>query len=407
MVPEDIEHITKPIIGYIGAIGDVFDKKLILELANTLPHINILIVGPVHTDISKLENIKNIIFIGERRHDLMSNYINSFDVALIPYIVNDATDRVYSCKLNEYLSMGKLVVSTNMYEIRIFNKQNDNVVSVGKDVKDFIDKVKKLFEKPIVESKEDYRKRVNIAKENTWDRRFAGISEAIESCLELKTESIPPWKERLKKSYRLKHRSFLKFIVYLFSLYLLIFYSPLLWYVGNQLVVRDALQQSDAIVVFSGDGEVNYRNSSYQRRALDAVRLYKSGFAADIFISSGRRQTISDVEMIRLFLINKGVPESSIHILEKYPSSTYQGVEMVSQMLYDNNINSILFLTSPYHSRRAVLTWKKNVPSIQIVAPEVIDSPSGDVQWGVEFDAMRVIGYEYTAIVHNWLDGRI
>ncbi len=57
MVPEDIEHITKPIIGYIGAIGDVFDKKLILELANTLPHINILIVGPVHTDISKLENI--------------------------------------------------------------------------------------------------------------------------------------------------------------------------------------------------------------------------------------------------------------------------------------------------------------------------------------------------------------
>ena len=42
---------------------------------------------------------------------------------------------------------------------------------------------------------------------------------------------------------------------------------------GEQLVVKDLPQKSDAIVVFSGDGEVSYQNLSYQKRALDAVEL--------------------------------------------------------------------------------------------------------------------------------------
>jgi uncharacterized SAM-binding protein YcdF (DUF218 family) len=166
-------------------------------------------------------------------------------------------------------------------------------------------------------------------------------------------------------------------------------------------------RESDSIVVFSGDGEVSYRNLSYQSRALDAIKFYNDGYGSDIFISSGREQTISDVGIIKLFLTGKGVPETSIHILEKYPNSTYQNVRMVKQMLDDNNINSILFITSPYHSRRAVLTWKKNAPNIKIIAPEVLDTPSENLKWGISMDKMRVIVYEYAALVYNWLKGRI
>jgi len=34
---------------------------------------------------------------------------------------------------------------------------------------------------------------------------------------------------------------------------LIIFYSPLFWFIGEQLVARDLPKKSDAIVVFSGD----------------------------------------------------------------------------------------------------------------------------------------------------------
>jgi uncharacterized SAM-binding protein YcdF (DUF218 family) len=188
---------------------------------------------------------------------------------------------------------------------------------------------------------------------------------------------------------------------------LIIFYSPLFWFMGEWLIIRDAPVKSDAIVVFSGDGKVSYQNLSYQMRALDATRLYKDGYANKIFLSSGREQTIADVEMISLYLISKGIPRPSIHILAKYPNSTYQNVKMVKEDLDGNNIKSILFITSPYHSRRAVLTWEKYAPNINIIAPDTTGSLSKDIHWGIGLDKMRVIVYEYVAIAHNWFVGRI
>ena len=84
----------------------------------------------------------------------MPNYINSFDIALIPYIVNEATDSVYSCKLNEYLSLGKIVLSTNLKEIRIFNKQYNCPINIGVNTEDFIQKAKELVE-TLTEDTED------------------------------------------------------------------------------------------------------------------------------------------------------------------------------------------------------------------------------------------------------------
>jgi len=176
---------------------------------------------------------------------------------------------------------------------------------------------------------------------------------------------------------------------------------------GEQLIARDSPKKSDAIVVFSGDGEVSYQNLSYQNRALDAIELYKEGYANKIFLSSGREQTIADVEMIKLYLVSKGVPESSIYILEKYPDSTYQNVIMVKKDLEKNNIKSILFITSPYHSRRAVLTWGKNAPNIEVISFNVVNPLHRGVQWNIGLDKIRIIVYEYAAIVHNWISGRI
>jgi len=188
---------------------------------------------------------------------------------------------------------------------------------------------------------------------------------------------------------------------------LIIFYSPLFWFMGEQLIVSDSPKNSDAIVVFSGDGEVSYQNLSYQNRALDAIGLYKEGYADKIFLSSGREQTIADVEMIKLYLVSKGVPEFSIFILEKYPNSTYQNVIMIKESLEKNNIKSILFTTSPYHSRRAVLTWEKNAPNIEVVSFNAVNPLYKGVQWNIGLDKIRIIIYEYAAIVHNWVYGRV
>jgi len=405
--PSDIGEIARPIIGYIGAISDVFDKELIIKLANSMPSINIVLVGPKFTNIDTLKIIKNITILGERSHDLMPNYINSFDIALIPYIVNEATDSVYSCKLNEYLSLGKIVLSTNLQEIRIFNKQYNCPINIGFNTEDFIQKAKELVETLTEDTEENRTQRIKIAKENTWDERFSKISAVINDSLESKLSHNINWKDILIDKYKRSNYLIVRKLSFIFVFYFLIFHSPLFWFMGEQLVVKDLPQKSDAIVVFSGDGEVSYRNLSYQKRALDAVKLFNKGLADKIFLSSGRHQTIADVDMIKLYLISKNIPKSSIYILKEYPSSTYQNVEMVKESLDKNNISSIIFITSPYHSLRSVLIWKKNAPRIKIIAPNVTSQLNRGIQWGISLKQMKVIAYEYAAIFHNWLLGRI
>jgi uncharacterized SAM-binding protein YcdF (DUF218 family) len=402
-VPDDLKKIVGPIIGYIGTLGEVFDQDLVCSLADQCSNFTIVLIGPKYKDVKRLEKRSNIVLLGSKPHDQLPYYLKGFDAAIVPYICNDFTEGVYPSKLNEYLAMGIPSVTTNLREVRESKGSYGDAIVIANTTEEFVSAVRLGVNGSNTMPKERI---IEIAKSNSWESRFKGISEVIENGLRRKTQIRPKWKQKFKKYFEVSGY-FRKLSLITFLGYLLIFKSPIFWFMGEQLVVRDTPKKSDAIVVFSGDGEVSYRNASYQKRALDAVRFYNKGYAPSIFISSGREQTISEVEIIKLFLANRGVPESSIHVFEKYPNSTYMNVEMVKQRLDKTNKKSILFITSPYHSRRAVLTWKKNASNIKIIAPEVLDTPSENLKWGISINKMRVVVYEYAAIVHNWLMGRI
>jgi len=158
-------------------------------------------------------------------------------------------------------------------------------------------------------------------------------------------------------------------------------------------------------VVFSGDGESGYINQSYQRRTLDVIRYFKSGYAPLIILSSGKDQTFSEVEIIRSLLINRGIPQHAIQILEKYPRSTFENVALVKGTLTERGVKSILLITSPYHSRRALWVWRRAMPELVVLAPAVVDTPKESPQWGVSVDQIKVICYEYLAIAYYRYQG--
>ena len=405
-IPNDLSGITKPVIGYVGALGRVFDQELLCALADECSDSNIVLIGPKYTDTTFLEGKSNIVFLGTRPHDQLPYYIKGFDVGIVPYICNDFTEGVYPSKLNEYMAMGIPSVSTNLREVREFKETYGEATIIANSTEEFIEAVKLSIVEKNNTSFADQR--IKAAKTNSWESRFKGISSIIEKELIIVESQLmeADWKKRFKGYVHLqsKRRKIGFLIVFIFFI---ITYSPLFWFMGEGLVIRDIPKKSDAIVVFSGDGKASYQNLSYQDRALDAIKFYKSGYADKVFLSSGREQTISDVDMIKLYLVSRGVPESSIYILKKYPSSTYQNVKMVHQNLEKYNVKSILFLTSPLHSRRALLTWKRHATDIEITTPDTSRESIRNIQWGVGLDKMKVITYEYAAIVHNWIVGRI
>lgn len=401
-VPDDLASLQRPIVGYVGALSGVMDQDLMLKMATHMPSVTFALVGPQYTGISRLEACSNIKLFGARPHDEIPAYIKGFDVALIPYVVNQFTDSVYSCKLNEYLAMGVPVVATDMREIRRFVEKHGAVVEIGCDTTDFIDKVRLALDES-VSAKQQMR--ITVAKSNGWDQRFAEISRVIEQHLAEKLAKRQDWREKLVGFYRRRRIHLARRLGLLVAGYLLVFHTPLVWFAGDQLAVRHDPRVADAIVVFSGDGESSYINQSYQRRTLDAIRYFKSGYAPLIILSSGRNQTFSEVEIIRSLLINRGVPGQAIQILEKYPSSTFENVALVNGILTQRSIKSILLITSPYHSRRALWVWRRAMPELLVLAPAVVDTPKESPQWSASVDQIRVICYEYLAIAYYRYQG--
>jgi uncharacterized SAM-binding protein YcdF (DUF218 family)/glycosyltransferase involved in cell wall biosynthesis len=401
-LPVDLVVIRRPIVGYVGAISGVFDQELLVQTAQALPEVTFILVGPVYTDVSQLSTCPNIMLLGKRPHNEVPAYIKSFDVALIPYIKNSFTDAVYSCKLNEYLAMGASVVTTDLRELRMYVEQYGNVLQIAETKEEFIKKVREAL---AATDEANRVMRIDAARSNSWDKRFEGIYDVIAQLLVVKNSMKHNWQSRLSSHYRRSRMKVIKTALAAVTCYVLLFCTPLVWFAGNQLAVRHEPEVADAIVVFSGDGESSYINQSYQRRALDAIQYFKSGYATLIILSSGKDQTFSEVEIIRSLLISRGVPEHAIKIIDKYPRSTFENVTLVKKMLMKHKVKSILLITSPYHSRRALWVWRKEMPELSVRAPEVVDTPKATPQWSASVNQIMVICYEYAAITYYWWKG--
>lgn len=109
-VPDDLKEIPKPIIGYVGYLSS---RRLSIEIiefmASERPNWSIVLVGPEDDQFkaSSLHQMPNVHFLGSRDSSVLPNYIQGFDVAMNPQLINDATIGNYPRKIDEYLAMGK------------------------------------------------------------------------------------------------------------------------------------------------------------------------------------------------------------------------------------------------------------------------------------------------------------
>ena len=344
-IPADLAALPRPVAGYVGAIRAFFDQDLLVHAAAALPEVSFVMIGPASADVSLLNTCSNVRLLGKRPHDQVPSYIKGFDVALIPFVKNAFTDAVYSCKLNEYLAMGAAVVTTDMRELRLYAERHGDVLEIAKDKDEFVEKIRQALAAPD-EAKRSAR--VSAARANSWDQRFEDICGVIGQLLDAKNaEDVPRWQDRLTGLYRRGRMRIVRPGLILAACYGVLFHTPILWFAGDMLVMRDAPTAADAIVVFSGDGEPEYMNMSYQRRTLDALKIYRAGYSSRILLSSGTGRAISEPEVVRALLLEHGVPSGAISIVGKIPKSTWENVQISAVELKRDGAHRILLLQRP------------------------------------------------------------
>jgi uncharacterized SAM-binding protein YcdF (DUF218 family) len=155
------------------------------------------------------------------------------------------------------------------------------------------------------------------------------------------------------------------FIVVFLYVLLSHFHGPILTQLGNYLVVQHPVAKSDLIVCMAG-GDVE--------RGLASADLFARGLAPRIFIA---REPIPDgletlkqkgiaypesVDLVTMIFRGLGIPESAVIRSDQPVESTFEEAERVGALIQEKKYRSLILVTSPTHSRRAWLTFRKAIP---------------------------------------------
>ena len=117
-IPDAIAALPRPIIGFFGLVAaDWVDVGLLCRVADRFPHASLVILGLVTTDVSALRERPNVHLLGQVPYADLPAFCKGFDVALIPFRINEVTLNSNPLKAREYLSAGLPIVSTAIPEV--------------------------------------------------------------------------------------------------------------------------------------------------------------------------------------------------------------------------------------------------------------------------------------------------
>jgi uncharacterized SAM-binding protein YcdF (DUF218 family) len=159
-------------------------------------------------------------------------------------------------------------------------------------------------------------------------------------------------------------------IIILIAVFIGVSYITIL-IIGFYLSPQDTIRNSDAIVVISG-GET-------RTRTIEGITLYQEGMAPLIIFSGDTLdpESPSNAEVMKDIAVTEFEIPAAAVITEDYATSTYENALNLKPVFENNNINSIILVTSPYHQRRSAMTFQ------YIMGPEfrIINHSSTDEIW--------------------------
>lgn len=115
-IPDILSSLEGPIIGFHGAVARWFAFDLVASVAKALPNLQFVVVGPVdagvQADFQRMTGLPNVFGFDAVRSDEIADVVASFDVGIIPFVVDSLTMAVSPLKMYEFLGAGVPVVAT-------------------------------------------------------------------------------------------------------------------------------------------------------------------------------------------------------------------------------------------------------------------------------------------------------
>jgi uncharacterized SAM-binding protein YcdF (DUF218 family) len=195
-------------------------------------------------------------------------------------------------------------------------------------------------------------------------------------------------------------------VIYMLIAY---FHAPILTVMGKYLVVKHSPEKADLIVCLTG---------SNVERGLATADTYDMGLAPKIFLA---RKTPPDgvavlmekglnypenKDLLLMLLKGLGVPRDALFISAESVESLFEEAELVKKVVDDRGYRSIIVITSPIHSRRAWLTFRKvfkGDENIRILVTPTTYSNYKPEEWWKKGPYSHEVISEYGKLIYNSL----
>lgn len=180
-VPDEVEGIPHPRIGYFGAIEPwLIDQELISQASRQRPKWHWVFIGNKSRGL-EIERLPNVHFLPPVSYQDLPSYAAGFDVCVLPWNTEvPFTSYGSAIKVREYLASGKPVVISPLPEYESMS----SVLRIGRSREQFLQLVAEALRE---EGTELAQARQNAVRDGTWDARAEWVSELIERTLKEKT----------------------------------------------------------------------------------------------------------------------------------------------------------------------------------------------------------------------------
>ncbi len=179
-------------------------------------------------------------------------------------------------------------------------------------------------------------------------------------------------------------------------------------FLATNLIVEKPLENADAIMVLSG-------SAVYEERTKKAAELYKQGVAPIVIVTDdGERARWFDsdktsptiVELEQRELIANGVMPDAVRVLPGQVAGTDDEAKALRDEIAARPLNSVLIVTSAYHSRRALATFEKILADRNVTLGIASPPPGGDTPtpsyWWLRPRGWQTVAGEYVKIAVYW-----
>ena len=176
-VPTELKELSGPVVGFYGVIDERLDLELLDKTAELLPAVNFVIIGPVvKINEADLPKRANIHYLGGRKYEELPAYLKGFDIAFMPFAINQATQFISPTKTLEFMAAQKPIISTAIRDVaEIYKKE----VKIARSAEEMAEAITAY----LAESTDERKARIKLEKavmsKTSWDKTAQQMKELI------------------------------------------------------------------------------------------------------------------------------------------------------------------------------------------------------------------------------------